>query len=301
MSKEADANISRNIDLHRFNVDAKALEKTARIGDRWHKACQGNPSDAEWNEFLASAARMDRGAIGIYSKEFRESLPGKRVLDFGSGRGVNAVAMAAMGADVTAVDISPESVTFAEFLADRYQLQDRLTARSGDVRELDLEPASFDIVVGQNILHHLVHDLEWEIMERLAILLKPDGVTYFVELAHNWKLLLWAGRVMWFPHYPSSLQRKAYAEYVANDPHPQRDNSTRHFEALGKKFYHDVEVEPFGGLERLVAFVPGARSSGKLRHAGLRAERLLPKGLNSRLAAAQRMTFRRPRIPHLPR
>ena len=102
-----DDNISRNIDAHRYRVHARALERNAVITDRWRDICSGDHTEREWEEFLADAALYDRGAVGLYSREFRTALPGKRVLDFGSGRGHNAVAMATLGADVTAVDISP--------------------------------------------------------------------------------------------------------------------------------------------------------------------------------------------------
>ena len=297
----SDENISSNIDAHRFSLEATALERIALLTDRWRNICDSEHSEPEWAEFLATAALYDRGAVGLYSKEFRDALPGKKVLDFGSGRGINAVAMASLGADVTAVDISPESALIANFLAERYGLQDKLTGRAGDIREMEFEPQSFDLIVGQSILHHLVHDLEWEIMEKLTTLVKPDGTTIFVELAHNWPLLQQAAKLVWLPHSPSILQKKAYAKSLALNAHPERDNSMRHFEELGRKFYHEVEVVPFAGLERLACLLPGVRSSAKLRRAALEMERFLPASLANRLAAAQTMTFRRPRIPHLPR
>lgn len=75
--------------------------------------------------------------------------PGDRVLDMGTGCGVNAVLAARAGAHVVAVDINPEAVGAARENAKRNGVIDRVEAREGDVFD-PLDPASeksFDLVI----------------------------------------------------------------------------------------------------------------------------------------------------------
>jgi ribosomal protein L11 methylase PrmA len=83
-------------------------------------------------------------------------LEGKEVLDYGCGSGESAVMMAACGATkVTAFDISPLSVAKGQRRAELNGLADRLQFDVFKAGETGYEPASFDIVVGIAILHHL--------------------------------------------------------------------------------------------------------------------------------------------------
>src|SRR5205085_11697689 len=93
-----------------------------------------------------------------FSKEFRfrraGDLRGKSILDVGCGDGINAVMFAKMGALVTGVDISPGAIRVAERRA-------KVNGVSGSTRFIcvpietaDLPDDSFDVVVGDAILHH---------------------------------------------------------------------------------------------------------------------------------------------------
>ncbi|HEX7745013.1 MAG TPA: methyltransferase [Micromonosporaceae bacterium] len=62
-----------------------------------------------------------------------EVRPGDRVLDMGTGSGVNALLAAARGASVLAVDINPEAVAAARRNADRNGLAERVEVRLSDV------------------------------------------------------------------------------------------------------------------------------------------------------------------------
>lgn len=62
-----------------------------------------------------------------------EVRPGDRVLDMGTGCGVNAVLAAAVSTDVLAVDVNPEAVAAAEANAARNGVADRIEVRLGDV------------------------------------------------------------------------------------------------------------------------------------------------------------------------
>lgn len=70
---------------------------------------------------------------------------GDRVLDMGTGSGVNAILAASKGAQVVAVDINPDAVAAARANADRNGMRDRIEVRHGDVFSSVTE--DFDVIV----------------------------------------------------------------------------------------------------------------------------------------------------------
>ncbi len=74
-----------------------------------------------------------------------EVRPGERVLDMGTGSGVNAILAATRGADVVAVDLNPHAVEAARANAERNGVADRISIRQSDLfAEVE---GRFDLVV----------------------------------------------------------------------------------------------------------------------------------------------------------
>jgi SAM-dependent methyltransferase len=89
--------------------------------------------------------------------------------------------LARRGYHVTAIDLSVEAVRQARELVGREGLEAEIHIMNAE--SLEFDDASFDLVCGRAILHHL--ELETAYAE-IARVLKPNGRAVFLEpLAHN--------------------------------------------------------------------------------------------------------------------
>jgi 2-polyprenyl-3-methyl-5-hydroxy-6-metoxy-1,4-benzoquinol methylase len=110
------------------------------------------------------------------------NLEGLRVLDLGSGLGESAVYFALRGAQVTATDISPAMCRKATELARAHGTT--IEALATPAERLDVEPGSYDVVYGANLLHH-VQDID-VVLGAVKRALKPGGRCFFWDpLAYN--------------------------------------------------------------------------------------------------------------------
>ena len=100
--------------------------------------------------------------------------PGMRVLELGCGTGYFTRELARLGADVIAIDVSPELLEIAKANCSmpnvRYEIQ--------DASALSYSSAVFDSVVGSSVLHHL--EIK-EALQEIYRVLKPGGAIYFTE------------------------------------------------------------------------------------------------------------------------
>src|SRR5439155_7321293 len=115
-------------------------------------------------------------------------LEGMKVLDYGCGTGENAVLLAACGAQVTAFDLSPFSITQAKRRAEAHGLGGRIHFDTLAAGQTGYPRHSYDVVIGFAILHHLHQDLA-SIYGEIDRILKLDGTAYFVEPVANSALL----------------------------------------------------------------------------------------------------------------
>ena len=83
----------------------------------------------------------------------------KRVLEIGCGIGTDTINFARAGAQVTAVDLSGESLKLAQLRAEVFGLQDRIVFYQGNSEELSqfVRVESYDLVYSFGVIHHTPH------------------------------------------------------------------------------------------------------------------------------------------------
>ncbi len=114
------------------------------------------------------------------------SLEGRRVLELGCGTGDLTLQLAERGADVVAVDLSPEMLDIARRRAAQFVPSARLELVAAPAEATTLPDQSFDLVVGKWILHHV--DVG-QAAEEIFRVLRPGGMGLFIENSGRNRLL----------------------------------------------------------------------------------------------------------------
>ena len=110
-------------------------------------------------------------------------LEGKKVLEFGCGDGWFTRLLATKGAHVWTFDISSEAVKLTADRMRQLGFQDRVHVQEMSAEDLSYDPDTFDVVLGNAILHHVDLSIVLRKTERI---LKKGGRAYFMEpLGHN--------------------------------------------------------------------------------------------------------------------
>jgi 2-polyprenyl-3-methyl-5-hydroxy-6-metoxy-1,4-benzoquinol methylase len=176
-------------------LSAKAVDlqewEAAEIKRSAFEASQTNADRAALLDTESNIARyLNPPADTPYPLEYAFHLlgdaRGRLVVDFGCGTGENSLLLAKRGAQVQAVDISPDLIAIAQTRLAVNGVTEGVTFHTASVYEIPVADASVDIVFGMAILHHL--ELPLAAREVLRIL-KPGGRAIFKEPVRNSKVL----------------------------------------------------------------------------------------------------------------
>jgi len=128
--------------------------------------------NAYWNfGSVAKQKRIDyRAGLIMRAVEMQEGI---RVLELGCGTGEYSKRFASSGAEIVAVDVSPELVEIAK----NNNARGNVLFKVGDAYNLS-KYSNFDAVVGNAVLHHLVLG---EVLPEVWKVLRVCGVAVFTE------------------------------------------------------------------------------------------------------------------------
>jgi ubiquinone/menaquinone biosynthesis C-methylase UbiE len=167
---------------------------------------------------------LPRVAYRYFENEVQPRAMGAQVLEFGCGDSSYAVKLNQWGGMVTAIDISDEAIEETRRRVAEAGFLNSTTLLRMNAEELDFPDASFDLVIGRAILHHLDLDKAYASIARV---LKPGGTAIFLEpLAHN--VLI-------------NLYRRMTPHLRTEDEHPLKMREVR----AAKRHFGDVKVRYF--------------------------------------------------------
>lgn len=135
----------------------------------------GNLRSREGRFYSTLAESMETDIV----LRFLGDLRGKRLLFYGSGGHFSLIRrFVKLGAEVVAIDISPETVAGLRGAIEREGYQHHSMAVEMDCEALDFADESFDIVFARSIIHHLHVEKSLKEIKRV---LKPNGKLAVLE------------------------------------------------------------------------------------------------------------------------
>ena len=126
----------------------------------------------EWHSHVTSAAAFEKVLSRLIAVSSPE--PADSCVDLGAGTGFVTMALAPLVSHVLAIDISPAMVAALAEAAANGGLGN-VSTQVADLSELQLPPASADLIVSSYALHHLSHADKRALAVRAAAWLRPGG------------------------------------------------------------------------------------------------------------------------------
>jgi SAM-dependent methyltransferase len=196
-----------------------------------------------------------------HNKEFRFRLlgdvDGVRILDVGCGMGENAVLLASRGALVTGVDVSAKSIDAARRLANATPLARRPEFVCAPLETAHLEEHSFDVLWGDGVLHHVLHDLDG-ILARIVRFGREGALVVFSEPVDRVPGMRRLRRLLPVPLDGTPDERPLVEREVALTRRHLPDLQVTAFSFVGRL---NRLLLPGGSLERAT---PGRRAASEL-------------------------------------
>ncbi len=180
-------------------------------------------------------------ACSAYYRDFENELHqfanGRKVLEYGCGTGTHAFDLASWGSHVTGIDISEEAIRQSIEQAKQSGISDRTEFYCMNAEAMTFPDATFDLICGSAILHHL--NLP-EALREINRVLKPGGIAIFGEpLGHNPII---------------NLFRKLTPKLRTSDEHPLLITDIK----LMSDFFYRVDVKWYSLTTPYIAVLPAS-------------------------------------------
>jgi len=146
------------------------------------------------------------------------------LLEFGCATGDQSLWWLEGGASVTGIDISSAAISRAKSRWKGTPHESRSEYLEMNAESLEFDDDTFDVIVGNGIIHHLNLDLCYR---EIARVLKPGGRAVFMEpMGHNPLI---------------NLYRKLTPDLRTADEHPLKEQDIN----LARKYFDSVQSTPF--------------------------------------------------------
>jgi len=142
-------------------------------------------SDAKLNELWWQAHQQQTSSSGTrawYHTHYRDIFRGKRVLDVGSGFGIDALSFARAGAQVTCLDVTESNLNILKRLARHQRLSGITVHYLDNLQSLAGLDTEFDVIWCNGSMHHTPFGILKEECRALLQHLKPQG--RWIQLAY---------------------------------------------------------------------------------------------------------------------
>jgi SAM-dependent methyltransferase len=152
---------------------AESFSETSAAWDRVH-------TDTRWNVWVPAEDVARFAARHLFQRtgprEIEPRRPRGPILDLGCGVGRHIVFFAALGYDVTGIDVSPQALQASQAWLDREGLSAKLQVAPVDaVPEPD---ARFDTVVSHGVLDHVTLGEAHGALDEVRRVLQPGGLLH---------------------------------------------------------------------------------------------------------------------------
>jgi len=200
-------------------------------------------------------------SLELITEASKRILPNaKTVLDVGCGAGNYTLKMLSKlsNLDCTLVDLSLPMLNRA-FERVSAETKGKVEIKQGDIREVDLEENSFDIILAGAVLHHLRDDQDWETtFIKLFKLLKPGGCLMISDLITQGTELLneytWQRYAEYLVGIGGEEYRQKVLDYIEKEDSPRSMNYQ--LDLMKKVGFSKVEIlhknmcfGAFGGIK----------------------------------------------------
>ncbi len=159
--------------MERAKTDKVNNELYHALGERWYHA-----KDDPVALLRAEKKLLVPWAIEAIAKHNTNS--SSKVLDVGCGAGFFSNPLSSIGHNVTAFDISKESLEIAR----QYDKTKRVNYLLADAYDFPFSDKTFDVVCAMDFLEHV--DRPEVVISEISRVLRPNGIFFFSTFSQNW-------------------------------------------------------------------------------------------------------------------